>query len=547
MDMLKIGLSGLQTTQYGLVVASNNIANANTEGYSRQELVTRSPSSIQIGDNYFGQGVYVGDVRRLGADYVEVALRDSLSSKSYNEHLYGLGVEMDKMLSDQDTGLDKSLQKFFTSIGDIANSPTSQATRSVVIDDLNGVGFKFASMKSVMDLSKNTLDKDLISFSSQINSLAQDVVSINDALVDSKSRTGEFSSQLLDSRYRALSNLAEYLDIQVSDESDGSVQVYIAGGIGLITNNKVNKMEASPDGFSGGQHEIYIKGQEVSDRISGGVLGASLQYRSDILLESRNELGRTAVAFSQMLNVVHKAGYTPNGVSGGDLVSNLSGFGQGHDSNAGAAVLGVSFDTTGTRAAQEALVSDLKPRSYELVSTAAGFDVFDSYSGILLSSQPTGTFTLEGLDFNVTGLSVVGDRYRVEPMNMAIDDFKVMISDPLDFANSASPAGSISDNRNSLDIYDIKNLNIMDGGLDSIQGSYSTLISGIGSKVSVTESAKLTSTVLNEQAYAQRESLSGVNIEEEAARILELQQRYSAAAKVIQTARDIFDIFMNAI
>jgi flagellar hook-associated protein 1 FlgK len=122
-----------------------------------------------------------------------------------------------------------------------------------------------------------------------------------------------------------------------------------------------------------------------------------------------------------------------------------------------------------------------------------------------------------------------------------------MISDPLDFANSASPAGSISDNRNSLDIYDIKNLNIMDGGLDSIQGSYSTLISGIGSKVSVTESAKLTSTVLNEQAYAQRESLSGVNIEEEAARILELQQRYSAAAKVIQTARDIFDIFMNAI
>jgi len=547
MDMLRIGLSSLMSTQQGLAVASNNIANSSTDGYSRQEVITAQPTSVNIGGNFYGQGVYTEDVVRVGSDYLEVALRDTRASQQYHQTNFNLGVEVDRMLSDQDTGLDKSLQHFFTSVGDLANSPMSESTRSVVLDSMSSLGSKFENMAYVLALSQDVVDKDLVAFTNRLNSLAGDLVNINDSLKQSLAKTGELSAQLVDARYSVLGQMSEIADISVFEDADGTAAVYVAGGMALVANNQVSPLTAQPDGFSDGQYEIYIRGVEVSDRIAGGKLGGTLKYRSEILNSSENEMGRIALGFTQMANVTHRQGFTPSGVAGGDLFANYSSVAQTHASNGGVGVMTVSFDTSGTVAAQTSLIGQLKATSYEVVDSGAGYDVFDTESGALLLSGAGASFTLDGLDFNMAGGTVVGDRFKISPMSDAIDGYTVVISSTQDFANSQDPLGSSSDNRNTLDLFDMKSTSLFNGGMDSFQGAYSTLVAKVGSKVATSESSAVTFSILKDQATLNRDTESGVNIEEEAASIMKLQQQYSAAAKIVVASRELFDELMHAI
>jgi flagellar hook-associated protein 1 FlgK len=412
---------------------------------------------------------------------------------------------------------------------------------------MNGLGGKFENMSYILNLSKDTVDKDLVSFADMLNNLATDLVNINESLRQSVAHTGELSAQLLDSRYSVLAEMAEITDISVFEDSDGIASVYVGGGIALVANNKITPISAEPDGFSDGQYEIYIRGNEVSDLITGGKLGGVLEYRRNVLNTSENEIGRIALGFAQMANVTHKEGFTPSGVAGAELLANYSSVAQSHKSNTGVALLNVSFDVSGTVAAQTLLVGQLKAVSYEVVDTGAGYDVYNADSGSLLLSGAGGAFTLDGLDFNMAGASLAGDRFKISPMSDAIDGYDVVISNTQDFANSFDPLGSSSDNRNTLSLFDLKSLSVFNGGMDNFQGSYSTLVAKVGSKVSLAESSATTFAVLKDQASLHRDSESGVNIEEEAAQILKLQQHFSASAKIITASQEIFDELMDAI
>lgn len=547
MDMLKIGLTGLTATQYALTVASNNITNASTEGYARQEMVVSPETSINVGGNYFGQGVFVDQVKRVGSDHLEVSLRDSTSSHEFYQKYYDLGVEIDRLLSDQDTGLDKSLQDFFTSVGDLANNPTSEATRSVLIDSLDSLGGKFANIAQVLRASRETTDNDISAFTKRINSLAEDLVEVNDAIAKSVNRSGDISSQLLDKRYSILTEMGKYADITVFEDSNGIASVYMAGSLALVANNTLTPLEARPNGFTEGQYEVYLRGQEISTDIRGGQLGGLIEYRNNVLNASEDEVGRISLAFSQMLNVTHRQGYTPLGVAGGDLVTNFAAVGQTHQANGGTGVLNVSFNTGASVAAQTAAVGQLEARTYDVEFNGATYDVYDVSDGsLILGGAPAG-FSIDGLEFNIAGAPVAGDRFRISPAKQAIDNYSVVITDTQDFANSQDPLGSISDNRNSLDIYDLKDGRYLDNGLDSFQGAYSTFVAKLGSKVSTAEASVLTYSSLKDQAQLNRDSESGVNTEEEAAYIINLQQQYSASAKVIQAAQEIFDELLSAI
>lgn len=547
MDMLRIGLSSLLTTQNSMTVASNNIANSNTEGYARQKMIVGQPSSINIGGVYYGQGVYASDVERIGSEYLETSLRNSKASHQFYESYYDLGVEIDKMLSDQDTGLDKSFQTLFTAIGDLANNPTSEATRGVVLDSFTALGGKFESIAHVLQLNRDTVDSDLVAFTDRLNTLAGDLVSINEGLKDSKAKTGEFAAQLVDERYRVLSDMAELADMQVFYDEDGMASVYLGDGMALVANNKVSPIEARPNGFSDGEYEVYLRGVEVSDQIGGGKIGASLKYRTEVLNSSENQIGRLALGFSQMMNLKHQNGYTPSGVAGGNILADFSSLAQSHTGNAGTGVLTVSFDTGAVPATQEANMQALEARAYEIVDNGGVYDVYDADSGEVLLTGAGASFTLEGLDFNLAGATVPGDSFKISPMAKAIENYQVLITDTQDIANSQDPLGSISDNRNTLDLYDVQDLKFLNNGLDSLQGGYSTLVAGLGSEVASAEASMYTASALFDQAQLNRDTESGVNVEEEAANILALQQHYSAAAKVIAAAQSIFDDLINAV
>lgn len=546
MSIFNIGTSSLLATQAALAVSSNNISNASNDGYTRQRLVLESTSSVRVGGALLGQGVNMVEVSRVGAEHLEIALRNTSSQKYFYSTIASLGVELDKIISDQNTGLDKSIQSMFTTIGDLANSPASEATRAVVLDSLGSLASKINSYGDILQSSRDGVDRDIASYVDRINTLSQDLVAINESLATAKAQTGQFPSELLDKQNNALGELARYVDISVHKEESGAASVYLAGGVGLVTSNIFSPLQISDNGYESSGDDVYLRGINITSELRGGELGGLIAYRDEVLETAEKSVGQIALTLGQMLNLEHKQGFTPSGVAGAELVNNFSAFGYANDANLGSGSLTVSFDFSQPYATQVSDVSAIKARSYEVVVTAGGYELYDHSTGDLLASGAGTSFKVDGLQFDLGGAVAAQDRFFIAPGQSAMEQFSVQITDPADIANGHDPLGSTSDNRNTLALYDLKNAKYVNG-VDSFQSAYSTLTASIGSKVSTAETNMNTASLTNNQAQFNRESLSGVNVEEEAANLLRLQQQYSAAAKIISAAQTIFEDLISVL
>jgi flagellar hook-associated protein 1 FlgK len=133
------------------------------------------------------------------------------------------------------------------------------------------------------------------------------------------------------------------------------------------------------------------------------------------------------------------------------------------------------------------------------------------------------TFTLGGFDFTVSGIPQDGDELIIE--------------------NNVNGSG---DNRNALALAGLQTENLLNGGATSYQGAYGSLVADVAVKTSQAESAAKTGQVLLDQSIAARDSVSGVNLDEEAANLIRYQQAYQAAAQVISVADQMFQVLLNA-
>src|SRR3989304_9679592 len=120
-SLLRTGVSGLLASQRALSTASNNIANVNTDGYSRQrvELSSRAPQASGVG--FIGSGVTVADIERIYDRSLTLQLNATTSGYNQMESFQALASQVDNLLANPSTGLMPSLQAFFDAIQDVAN------------------------------------------------------------------------------------------------------------------------------------------------------------------------------------------------------------------------------------------------------------------------------------------------------------------------------------------------------------------------------------------------------------------------------------------
>ena len=136
-DLLSNSVSGMLAFQRSLATTSHNVANANTEGFSRQEveLVSRLPERTGFG--FVGTGVQVAGVDRVFSEFLTTQLRDSSSAFSRADTLFALNSRIDNLLADDQAGLAPRLEDFFNSIQDVADDPTSSAARRAMLSDIS--------------------------------------------------------------------------------------------------------------------------------------------------------------------------------------------------------------------------------------------------------------------------------------------------------------------------------------------------------------------------------------------------------------------------
>jgi len=627
-----IGTSGLLAFQRALSVTGNNIANSATEGYSRQriDLSTRTPQFA--GNGYFGSGVQVGGVQRMFDQFVEMQLRSSTSASQQYGLLYDFASRVDNLLADQDSGLAPGLQQFFSAVQDVANDPTSNAARQVMISEAESLVDRFSFLHQRLGEQRNLVNGQIQTSVQEINSLAEAIGDLNKEIVTALGRAGGAPpNDLLDQRDQLVLELSERVSVNTTEQDDGALNVFIGNGQNLVLGSRVTVLAAEALGPDINQIQVgYVSPGgtvDITQYMSGGRLGALLDLRSSVLDVAQNSLGRTAIGLAESFNAQHVLGMDLDGELGEAFFRVPE-----PEVTAGA---GNSF--AGLPDVQITDYSALTLNDYRLRSNGTDWELRRDPGGQVVGTvAPGATLTVQGITIDMTGIPAgdAGDTFLLRPTRNGAQQIDTLISDtrkvaaatpevlasvggtntggatiqsvevadasaltslapvtvtyeegpptqfviggdtfPLDptppvattiayegwqlvidgvpddgdsFQVSFSTA-AVGDNRNALALAGLQDQRMMAGGSSTLEGSYNTLVAEVGTKTRQAEIAARSQAKLLDESRAQRESVSGVNLDEEAANLLRYQQAYQAAAQVISVTNSLFDTLINAV
>lgn len=633
-DLLNLGTSALLSIQQAISTTGHNIANVNTEGFSRQRVNFDTVIPEFYGGNYLGNGVKVDSVERFYDQFLTNEVRNRTASQSEMQTFYDLSSRLDGLLADPAVGLSPAISKFFGAIQDVANNPGSLPERQVLMGEAQALADRFHYLDSAFRSIDAELNGRIEASVSDINSLATGIANLNRQVVEATARgAGQPPNDLLDARDQLITELSELIGVNTLEQSDGAINVTIGKGQSLVIGFNAEQLQTATNPNDGTQVVVGIASPtgEITDLsrfFTGGELGAVLDFRAQQLDPARNELGLVATGIAATFNEQHQLGLDLNGQPGGDfflpLEATTAGFSgnsglssvnatisdatqlTGDDYNlrydgsqwtltnlstksvqtgagpfsvegltigvAGAPVAGDAFSIQPTRqgatlfsvvaGGPEAFAAASPLRSSEaLANTGSGkvgtLDITDP-AALPLPGAVSLTFNPDALGAGVPGYDVTGiaggplaydPALESNGKTFSLAGFDVTVSgvpdagDALTIENNSSGTG---DNRNALALSDLQTSRVLADGTATYQDVYGSLVADIAVQTRQAETGANTEGVLLQQATAARDSVSGVNLDEEAANLIQFQQAYQAAAQMIAVADELFQTLLAA-
>jgi len=543
--LLGTAASGLQAFQRAISVTGHNISNANTEGYTRQriELGTRPPDFT--GQGYIGNGVQVQSIERVFDEFVTERLRNTTSSSSQYQTLALLSGRVSNLLGDDQAGLSSGLETFFNAVQAVADDPSSIPTRQLLLAEGESLAARFHNLDSQFDSMRDEINGSLSNIVEEINNLSSAIAEANRNIVDATSQgSGAAPNDLLDERDNLINRLSELVSVRTVEQDNGAVNVFVGSGQSLVTGFLASRLQPVPNDFDNRHLEIAVTGAGISTvitgNLTGGQLGATLDFRDRILDQAQNGLGRIAVTIGVEFNQQHMLGMDLDGAPGAAFFDVASPLVSANLNNAGGASVSVSFDSANT--------DDLTVDDYLLAFDGAAWSLSRAGDGLAVPMTGSGPLLADGLQIDISGAAVAGDRFLIRPTRSASADISVLVGNPREIA-AATPAAAPApgDNSNALLLANLQVAQTMENATTNFQGAYAQLVGNLGTQ---TRSAQINSeaqAALLSQARESRDAVSGVNLDEEAANLLRFQQAYQAIAQVISVADSTFQTLLNAV
>jgi flagellar hook-associated protein 1 FlgK len=435
-DFLSTGVSGLLAFQRALDTTSHNIANVGTDGYSRQraEFVTRPGQAT--GSGYVGSGVDVSTTTRSYSELLAEQVRTASSSFSNLDTFATQIGRINNLFSDTTTGLTASLQKFTNALQDVANTPSSVASRQVLLSQAQGLAERLKSYDTQLSTYNQQVESQLTGEATDITTLAQGIAVLNGQINAAIARNRQPPNDLLDQRDRLLDQLSTHLDVSTVKQSDGQVNVFAGSGQPLVLGTNASTIVTSPDPYDASRHGIALKitngaPVDITKNLTGGSLGALLDFRTQVLDPARNALGHISVGLADAVNAQHRAGIDLTGTLGGNLFKVGGVTTSTNSANTGTAALAATRTSTGA----------LTEADYVLQKTATGWSLNRQDTGASVTLAGAGTsvspFTADGLSIVVSGTAQTGDRFLIRPTQAATAGLGVLITDPARIAAAA--------------------------------------------------------------------------------------------------------------
>ncbi|PLY16726.1 MAG: flagellar hook-associated protein FlgK [Sedimenticola sp.] len=652
--ILNIGVSALLAYQRTLSTTGHNIANANTEGYTRQRTLLATHTPNLTGAGFIGSGVKVTQIQRTYDDFIATQMRSTQSTASELEAYYSHASRIDNVLSDPNIGLDPAMQDFFNAMQVLADDPSSVPTRQLVLSEAESLVDRFHDLNRQFSDAREKLNQEIVGITDEINNLVSSIARVNQNIVEAIGASGGNSpNDLLDEREVLFNQLSEKVDIKVVPQDNGAWNVFTGKGLTLVMGSIPSELSARPSADDISRYEVTLTNSlgsmVISDQLGGGQMGGLLAFRDQILDSGHNQLGLLAVCISERLNSQHQLGLDLNGQFGGQLFSSPSVGVVVNDQNTGSATVAGSFVDTGNLTSSDYELRAINANDFVLTRLSDNTQVATINTA---GAYPYTTGEIDGFDLTLTAGAAAGDTFVIRPVREAAGAIQMALTDPRKLAAAspvrAQPSGNtaggsnqgnaaisqpaitgtgnlplttpatitleydsaipgfnvtggpggtiafdpatqsngatftfpayggmsfsisgtptdgdqfviennsagVGDNRNALIMAGLQTENTLLGQTGGIgetatfQESYGQMVSGIGAKTHQAEVSYESVSGLLERHTNALLSVSGVNLDEEAANLVKFQQAYQAAAQVITVASTLFDTLIAAV
>ncbi len=461
-SILNQGSRSMRTAAAAVSTVSNNVANANTQGYSRQTLGIEAAGTQNRGGMLMGQGVNATQVTSAYDSFSQRSVFSQLGSNSYSSSRASSFEVIESNLSEGvDGGLAASMSQFFDDWASLESNPQSVAERQQLLARGQSLVQRFNGSASQLDTEQTNADVRVGQRVARANILAGQIAALNAQIVRLEASGGR-ANDLRANRTQVLEELAEIGPVHSEDRADGSARVFFANHI-LVENDDARTLSVAADPITGFNQVHIAQGSStfnITGAVNAGSLGADISIRDTVTVGLLNSLDNLAFTMSTQVNTLHAAGFGLDGLTGRNFFGPLA--------------------------------------------VAAG-----AAQAIALDAAVVGT--------------------------------------PDAIAAATTAAGVPGDNTNAAAISALAGQNLMAGGTQTFGRFYGGFVAGLGQDAASAYQSEARSALELSGAKDLRDSISGVNLEEEALDMIRFKDAYSASARVLGVTNELLDELLRIV
>jgi len=296
-NSLNIGYSGLNAAQAGVSVTGHNIANAETEGYTRQRIVTAASMPLDRSPGSFGNGVSITEVSRIFDSFTYDRYMSAAENKEYSSYMSKTMEELSSYFPDIDgVGIKSDLYNYFNMWQSLADTPDNSAIKMALAENSKVLARNVAYTREQVSDLQSGLNDQVKSYTDEVNGLIRDISEINRSISLAESDGIANANDLRDQRNLLEKSLVRLVDAKIFDnpiQTDLAVDTNIAepngnyaillGGFNIVDGSTYHPVGIDNDNASG-NYELYYERQDgvkfsIENGINGGKLGALMDLR----------------------------------------------------------------------------------------------------------------------------------------------------------------------------------------------------------------------------------------------------------------------------
>ena len=576
-----VAFSGLSATSVQISVTSSNISNADTTGYTAKTANQSSSVTNGVGTGVTVTGI-TSTVDELLLKSLISATSDLGSADTTNSYLTSLEKLYGSTSSTTGTSLANSIASLESALSSLASTPSSASLQSSVVSALDDVASQLRETSSGIQKLRADADRDISSSIDDVNANLEQIADLN-AAIKQTAAAGQSTADLEDQRNTALQDVASKMNISYFTASNGDLQIYTTSGQALVDSsahtisytaaaNVTAATTYTAGSSSSGFSAITVNGVDITSQISGGDIGALVTLRDKTLPAAQSQLDQLAQQLASAMNSVS------NGASSVPAPTSLTG--------TSALTSGTALAATGTvriaatdQSGNLVSYSDLDLSSYstvgDLVTAINGISGLsssvdsDGHLSITATGSGNGVAINEmtssvggsgegfseyfGLNDLVTGTSAsdIAVNSKILSGTNELQLATLDSSSSLTVGSTVLSSGSATVVNAFYDALTESRTFSATGGLAATTGSLADYASAVVSDVASKSSQASTNYTAKETAqstYAESlSSQSGVNLDEESAKLSTLQNKYSAASALIQAINSMYSALLSAV